>query len=109
MTWGWLRNVTLLAAGATAGYFFGRRLSVAGLEDEQRYLVRKRLLFDLNDGRAFTLWTEVPTISDAKPDDQVFVIDGVEGKIVFGDGIHGRRPPVDGGTLTAKYESRSQG
>jgi hypothetical protein len=55
MTRAWIRNLTLLATGATVGYFFGRRLSVADLEDEQAYLARKRLLFDLDDGRAFTL------------------------------------------------------
>jgi hypothetical protein len=52
--------------------------------------------------------TEAPPITQAGPDDQVFVIDGVEGTIVFGDGVHGRRPPVDRGTLKAKYESRPQ-
>jgi len=34
------------------------------------------------------------------------VIDAAAGKIVFGDGVRGRRPPVDSGTLKAEYESR---
>jgi len=105
MTGAWIRNLTLLATGAAAGYFIGRRLSERDFADEQEYLVRKRLLLDLDDGRGFTLWTEVAALGGAGPEDQVFVIDGVAGNIVFGDGIHGRRPPVDSGTLKAKYET----
>ncbi len=108
MIWGWLRNMSLVATGAAAGYFYGRLLSMADLEEEQRYLLGEGLLFDMDDGRAFTRWNEVPAISVAGPDDQVFMIDGEVGKLVFGDGIHGRRPPADDGTLKARYESRRQ-
>ena len=90
--------------GAAAGYFIGQRLSLPDFADEQAYLLRGRLLLDLDDGQGFTLWTEVPTFAGAGPDDHVFMIDAVAGRIVFGDGANGRRPPGDSGTVSAKYE-----
>jgi hypothetical protein len=101
---GWIRNLTLLAIGAAAGYFIGRRLTERDFADEQKYLMPKRLLLDLDDGQGFTLWTEVAALADAGPEDQVFVIDAA-GSLLLGDGVHGHRPPVDRGTLKAKYET----
>lgn len=106
MTWARTRNLVLLATGAAAAYFFGRLLSERDFSGEQQYSGRSGLLLDLDDGRGFTLWTEVPSFAAAGPEDQVFVIDAAAGKIVFGDGVHGRRPPLDSGTLKAEYESR---
>jgi len=105
MTWAWIRNLTLLATGAAAGYFIGRRLSERDFADEQKYLMPKQLLLDFDDGRGFTLWTEVAALAGAGPADQVFVIDAVAGSILLGDGVHGRRPPGYSGTLKAKYET----
>ena len=90
--------------GAAAGYFIGQRLSMRDFAVEQAYLLRGRLLLDLDDGQGFTLWTEVPTFAGAGPDDRVFMIDAVAGRIVFGDGAKGRQPPGDSGTVSAMYE-----
>ena len=106
MTWARARNLFLLATGAAAGYFFGRLLSALDFTGEQQYAGRSGLLLDLDDGRGFTLWTEVASFAAAGPEDQVFVIDAAAGKIVFGDGVQGRRPPEDSGTLKAEYERR---
>ncbi len=38
-------------------------------------------------------WAEVPTLSTAQPDDQVFVLDPASGVLTFGDGLHGRSVP----------------
>jgi hypothetical protein len=108
MTWARIRNLTLLATAAATAYFFGRLLSERDFVDEQEYHLRKRLLLDLDDGRGFTPWTEVHAFAGAGPEDQVFVIDSAAGKIVFGDGVHGRRPPAGAGTLKANYQRRSE-
>jgi hypothetical protein len=107
MSWAWIRNVTLLATGVAAGYFYGRLLSERDFTDEQHYILPKGLLLDLDDGRGFTPWTEVPSLSAAGPKEQVFVIDSEAGKIVLGDGVHGRRPPAQSGFVKANYERRS--
>jgi hypothetical protein len=107
MTSAWVRNLTLLAAGAATGYFYGRLLSARDFTDEQHYNLPKDLDLDLDDGRGFTPWTEVAALTGAGPQDQVFMIDSVAGKIVFGDGVRGRRPPLDSGVAKANYERRS--
>jgi hypothetical protein len=107
MTWAWIRNLALLAAGAATGYFYGRLLSERDSSGEQRYILETGLLLDLDDGRGFTRWTEVPSLSGAGPQDQVFVVDSEAGKIVLGDGVHGRRPPAESGIVKANYERRS--
>jgi predicted phage baseplate assembly protein len=38
-------------------------------------------------------WSEVPSLADAQPDDQVFVLDPATGTLTFGDGLHGRAVP----------------
>lgn len=108
MNWTLIRNLALLATGAAGGHFVGRLFSEADFTREQEYVRSKGLLLDLDDDRGFTLWTEVPGLGAARPTDQVFVIDSVAGEIVFGDGVHGRRPPWNSGTVKAKYRRRPE-
>jgi len=47
----------------------------------------------LGAGEATGLWSEVPSLMAAQPDDQVFVLDPATGVLTFGDGLHGRAVP----------------
>jgi alpha-N-arabinofuranosidase len=49
-------------------------------------------------------WTEVPDLSAAGPDDTVYEFDPQTGEIRFGDGEHGRIPPL-AAPIRASYES----
>ncbi|MGA9347496.1 MAG: hypothetical protein WBW48_01665, partial [Anaerolineae bacterium] len=49
-------------------------------------------------------WTEVPDLSAAVPDDAVYEFDPQQGEICFGDGVHGRIPPL-AAAIRASYES----
>jgi alpha-N-arabinofuranosidase len=51
-----------------------------------------------------TVWTEVDSLADAGPEDDVYTIDDATGKITFGDGVHGAIP-ADGAKITASYVS----
>lgn len=50
-------------------------------------------LFELGQGQGPALWEERPTLADSGPDDHHFVVDVDSGDILFGDGVHGARPP----------------
>jgi hypothetical protein len=43
------------------------------------------------NGRA---WNRAFSFRNAKPDDAVYVLNQKDGRISFGDGTHGRRPPI---------------
>jgi hypothetical protein len=47
-------------------------------------------------------WTRVLTLRNAKPDDRVYTLNRDDGTITFGDGTHGRMPPV-GATVSVSY------
>jgi alpha-N-arabinofuranosidase len=49
-------------------------------------------------------WTEVADLSAAGPDDSVYEFDPQSGEIRFGDGVHGRIPPL-AAPIRASYES----
>ena len=49
-------------------------------------------------------WTKVSSLADAGPDDHVFLVDVTTGMVVFGDGRHGKRPPV-GAEITTTYRT----
>jgi hypothetical protein len=49
-------------------------------------------------------WQQVGSFSDAGPNDQVYVVDKDSGRINFGDGAHGSRPP-DGSSVNAVYRT----
>lgn len=47
-------------------------------------------------------WREVISLNDAGPEDGVFAVDLSRGQVVFGDGVHGRRPS-GGAAVTVTY------
>jgi len=47
-------------------------------------------------------WREARSLSEAGPEDNVFVVDRSTGQVVFGDGTHGRRPS-DNAVVTVTY------
>ena len=47
-------------------------------------------------------WEEALSLSEAAADDRVFVVDEATGRVAFGDGAHGRRPP-DGAVVAISY------
>jgi hypothetical protein len=47
-------------------------------------------------------WIEVPSLAESGPDDRHFTVDRETGRVTFGDGEHGRRPPV-GSVVEAAY------
>lgn len=49
-------------------------------------------------------WTEVSSLADAGPTDDVYTVDDSTGKITFGDGTHGAIP-ASGAQVTASYIS----
>jgi len=53
------------------------------------------------DGRA---WTEVGSLADAAPTDEVYKVDDATGRITFGDGTHGAIP-ASGAQITLSYVS----
>lgn len=46
-------------------------------------------------------WRQIASLTDAGPDDRVFAVD-TEGRVTFGDGAKGQRPP-DGAAVTIGY------
>lgn len=42
----------------------------------------------------WVLWREVPDIDDAGPGERAYALDDERGEIRFGDGLHGRIPPI---------------
>jgi hypothetical protein len=49
-------------------------------------------------------WEKVSSFLDTGPNDQVYVVDKDSGRINFGDGAHGSRPP-GGSSVTAVYRT----
>ena len=47
-------------------------------------------------------WTEMPSLENAGPNDNVYSLDRVTGRIVFGDGVRGEVPPF-GAQIVASY------
>jgi hypothetical protein len=47
-------------------------------------------------------WIEVPSLAGSGPDDRHFTLDRETGRVTFGDGEHGRRPP-EGSAVEAAY------
>jgi hypothetical protein len=54
-------------------------------------------------------WREVRSLGGASPSDDVFVVDREAGRIEFGDGIHGRRPPIGSEVVAATYQHGAGG
>lgn len=48
------------------------------------------------------LWRAVSTFRNAGPRDAAYILNRETGRITFGDGVHGARPPI-GATVTVSY------
>ena len=65
-------------------------------------------MHDSDSARRFTVrvdeeeWRETRSLGEAAPDDNVFLVDASTGRVVFGDGMHGRRPSGDA-VVTVSY------
>ncbi|WP_127533973.1 putative baseplate assembly protein [Paenibacillus kobensis] len=57
--------------------------------------------------RLWVRWTAAETLTEAGPDNRCYAIDRTTGRIWFGDGIHGKVPPI--GTNNVKLSYRSGG
>jgi hypothetical protein len=55
---------------------------------------RRRILLALDSGNGFEAWEEVAGFESSGPDDRHFVLDRDSGRVSFGDGTSGRRPPA---------------
>jgi len=54
------------------------------------------------------VWTRVASLSSAAPDARVFTLDAENGRLTFGDGVHGAVPP-QGSKVRASYRSVHRG
>jgi hypothetical protein len=50
------------------------------------------------------VWSEVKTFENCAPDDHKYMVDPQTGKVLFGDGKHGLRPPA-GSRVTENYQT----
>jgi hypothetical protein len=61
------------------------------------------LQVDVSEGSRFVTWQAVAHFHGSGPDDRVFVVDPVAATVRFGDGVRGKRPPVDARIRAATY------
>ncbi len=54
------------------------------------------------DGR-WVDWRQMPHFAAGGPDSRIYRLDAAAGQILFGDGLHGRRPPANMGIRAACY------
>ena len=74
------------------------------LEDEQSGEATNDLILEIQDtDGVWEIWQRTDDLYAAGPGDRVYILDPESGRIVFGDGLRGRRPPV-GRSLRASYE-----
>jgi hypothetical protein len=53
-------------------------------------------------GQAWVRWQERPNLFFSGPGDRHYMIERVRGRVIFGDGRHGRVPPVGAGNVLAR-------
>lgn len=58
-------------------------------------VARPRVRLEIDEGIGFELWEEVDDFAACGPDDRVFTLDATTGRLVFGNGRHGRIPPAN--------------
>jgi len=111
----WTHNPIRYAAGGTAWQYDQRVVKAGDWQDRasrsngqpsQVFYVRYPPV--ITETQSITVanaaWTEVPDLSAAGPDDAAYQFDPTQGEIRFGDGVHGRIPPL-GALILASYES----
>jgi len=57
------------------------------------------------DGHYWVLWKELEDLYTALPDQRVYFVDRVRGKIKFGDGVKGKIPPAGKNNIKINYSS----
>jgi hypothetical protein len=81
-------------------------------EEEREALLRnapKKVVSNLRDLPGdWVLWTQVPDPTDELPDARVYSLDEASGMIRFGDGTHGRIPPIGRDSIVAFSYSRTE-
>ncbi|MEY2689228.1 MAG: hypothetical protein RL375_3427 [Pseudomonadota bacterium] len=61
------------------------------------------LRVEVSEAGRFVAWQAVAHFHGSGPDDRVYLVDPVAGTVRFGDGLRGRRPPVDARIRAASY------
>ena len=61
------------------------------------------LRIEVSEGSQFASWDQVDYFSASGPGDSHFVLDAAKGVLRFGDGVRGKRPPVDARIRAAFY------
>jgi hypothetical protein len=80
-------------------------------EEEREALVRNdpQKVVNLRDLPGdWVLWTQVVDPNDEPPDARVYALDEASGEIRFGDGTHGRIPPIGRDSIVAFNYSRTE-
>jgi hypothetical protein len=54
---------------------------------------------------AWVRWHEVPTLFFAAPNERVYAVERIRGRIRFGDGVHGKMPTESTSVLARRYQS----
>jgi len=82
------------------------------LSDEEREALRRenpdRVWADANLGGDWVLWDQVADPGDEDPKRRVYALDEASGEIRFGDGRHGRIPPVGRDSIVAFRYQRTE-
>jgi predicted phage baseplate assembly protein len=82
-------------------------------EEEREELINRDTNLVVSDPEGlpgdWVLWEEVLDPDDAGPSDRVYSLDDETGEIRFGDGIHGRIPPIGRDAIVAFGYSRTEG
>ena len=80
-------------------------------EEEREALVKQdsnKVISDPNLPGDWVLWTQVVDPNDEPADARVYALDEATGEISFGDGIHGRIPPIGRDAIVAFSYSRTE-
>jgi hypothetical protein len=71
--------------------------------DEESFRRRSRTIaLAIRENGAVEEWVELPSLAESGPDDRHFTLDRETGRVTFGDGTQGRRPP-EGSRVEAAY------
>lgn len=85
-------------------FFTGKLVSAEDLTLEQGSVrgTSREIVLSIAENGAAEEWVEVPSLEGSGPDDRHFTLERESGKVVFGDGAHGRRP-ASGSSVQAAY------
>jgi hypothetical protein len=89
-------------------FFTGKLLSAEDLTLEQDYVrgTSREVVLSIAENGAAEEWVQVASLAESGPADRHFTLEPETGKVVFGDGEHGRRPAA-GSSVEAGYRRGS--